>query len=432
MFGVLVAAVFGGIVVLSGAYGLHVAGVLNIPGKLDPATRGMLDQAERKIGDLENQIADLSKTAGSNDARGLMTGLSDRMTALEKSVGEMATATGADLAPELAKVKSDLATLGSKVENLPVPTASGGETSGTPEAIKGIDDRLAALEKSVSASNQLSGTVSGVETSVGDLKTSLSEIETRLKNVEATAKAAQTAVTTSDVSLKTLADSQARATETLATLSSDIDTVSKAGKAGLENLRGELDALSKRLAAVEATMGDATAREVAARALSVSALKSAVDSGRPFTTELAAVKAGLPKDTDLAVLDAHAKEGVAPASVLIAEFPAVARKMYAAFSAPDRSGDLLDNFLASAKSIVAVRGPGDENGTGPEAVLRRMENAVKRGDLAAGLEAYKELPEVAQKAGADWAERAEARVTVDRMTEAASKEVLSMLGGKDS
>ncbi|WP_346909279.1 hypothetical protein [uncultured Roseibium sp.] len=432
MFGVLVAAIFGGVVVLSGAYGLHVAGILNIPGKLDPATSQMLDQAERKIGDLESQIADLSKAAGSNDARSLVTGLSDRMTALEKSVGEMADAAGADLAPELAKVKSDLAALGTKVDTLPVSTAGGGETSGAVEAIKGIDGRLAALEKSVSASNQLSGTVSGVETSVGDLKTSLSEIETRLQNVEATAKAAQTAVTTSDVSLKTLADSQARASETLATLSSDIETVSKAGKAGLEDLRGELDALSKRLAAVEATMGDATAREVAARALSVSALKSAVDSGRPFTTELAAVKAGLPKDTDLAVLEAHAEAGVAPASVLIAEFPSVARKMYAAFSAPDRSGDLLDNFLASAKSIVAVRGPGDENGTGPEAVLRRMENAVKRGDLAAGLEAYKALPEVAQKAGADWAERAEARVTVDRMTEAASQEVLSMLGGKDS
>ncbi|MBD1549446.1 hypothetical protein HK439_24575 [Labrenzia aggregata] len=423
---------FGGIVVLSGAYGLHVAGVLNIQGKLDPATSRMLDQAERKIGDLESKLADLSKKAGGNEARALVTGLSDRMTALEKSVGEMAKTAGSDLAPELAQLKSGLAALEAKVDSLPASTGGGAGTAGTDKAIKGIDDRLAALEKSVSASQKLSGTVSGVETSVGDLKTALSDIETRLQNVEATAKAAQTAVSTSDVSLKTLADSQARASETLATLSADIETVSKTGKAGLEDLRSELDGLSKRLAAVEATMGDATAREIAARALSVSALKSAVDSGRPFTTELAAVKAGLPKDTDLAVLEAHAKTGVAPASVLIAEFPAVARKMYAAFSAPDRSGDLLDSFLAGAKSIVAVRGPGDENGTGPEAVLRRMENAVSRGDLAAGLEAYKELPEVAQKAGADWAERAEARVTVDRMTEAASKEVLSMLAGKDS
>ena len=119
--------------------------------------------------------------------------------ALEKSVGEMGDAAGADLAPELAKVKSDLAALGAKVENLPASVASGGETPGTVEAIKGIDGRLTALEKNVRASTELSGTVSGVETSVGDLKTSLSDIETRLKNVEATAKAAQTAVTTSDV-----------------------------------------------------------------------------------------------------------------------------------------------------------------------------------------------------------------------------------------
>lgn len=433
MFGVLVAAIFGGVVVLSGAYGLHVAGLLNIEGKVDPATSRTLSQAQRKIGDLETGLADLSRKAGSDDARALVTGLSDRMTALEKSVGEMADAAGADLAPELARVTSDLAALGAKVDSLPASTGSDAGASGAGEAIKGIDDRLAALEKSIGASReQLSGTVSGVETSVGDLRTAVGDMETRLENVEATAKAAQTAVSTSDVSLKTLADSQARASETLATLSDDIATVSRTGKAGLEDLRSDLDGLSKRLAAVEATMGDATAREVAARALSVSALKSAVDSGRPFTTELAAVKAGLPEDTDLTVLEAHAKAGVAPASVLIAEFPAVAREIYATFTAPDRSGDILDSLLAGAKSIVAVRGPGDENGTGPEAVLRRMENAVKRGDLAAGLEAYKALPEAAQKAGADWAARAEARVTVDRMTEAASKEVLSMLAGKDS
>ena len=331
MLGVLVAAIFGGIVVLSGAYGLHVAGVLNIQGKIDPATSRTLNQAERKIGELESNLADLSRKVGSNNARALVTGLSDRMTALEKSVSEMADTAGADLAPDLEKLKSELAALGTKVDNL--PTSAGGDAgnSGATQAIKGIDDRLAALEKSVSASRKLSGTVSGVETSVGDLKTAQADMETRLENVEATAKAAQTAVSTSAVSLKTLADSQARASETLATLSADIETVAKTGKAGLEDLRGELDGLSKRLAAVEATMGDATAREVAARALSVSALKSAVDSGRPFTTELAAVKAGLPKDTDLAVLESHAKAGVAPASVLIAEFPAVARKMYAAF-----------------------------------------------------------------------------------------------------
>ncbi|WP_208996906.1 COG4223 family protein [Roseibium denhamense] len=190
--------------------------------------------------------------------------------------------------------------------------------------------------------------------------------------------------------------------------------------------------MSDRLGQVEATMGDATAREVAARALSVSALKSAVDSGRPYETELAAVKAGLPSDIDLQALEAHAKTGVEPVSVLIAQFPAVARQVYQTFSEPDRSGDVLDSFLASARSLVAVRGPGDADGTGPEAVLRRMENAVSSGKLQEAITAYDSLPESAQAAASDWVTRARARVAVDTLTDQASQEVLTALSAKDS
>lgn len=391
VFSVLVAAVFGGIVVLSGAYGLHVSGLLKLQGEMTPEASVALQRAEARITDLENKLAELSERS---DPRALLTGLSDRITALEKSRDDGA---GADLAPEVESLRSEFAQLRDQVAALPATGAPAGD-----------------------------------DVAVVDLKTALDELAARVETAEASAKAVQSAVSTSDVSLKTLADSQARASETLAMLSSDIQTLANTGETNVGKLREQLDTLSQRLAAVEATMGDATAREVAARALSVSALKSAVDSGRPFETELAAVKAGLPEGTDLAALEAHAKTGVAPVSVLIAEFPDVARQMFAAFSAPDRSGDILDSLIAGAKSIVAVRGPGDESGTGPEAVLRRMENAVARGDLAASLEAYKDLPEVAQTVGADWASRAEARVAVDRMTEAASKEVLSMLASKDS
>ncbi|MCV0427318.1 MAG: hypothetical protein K5905_17795, partial [Roseibium sp.] len=279
---------------------------------------------------------------------------------------------------------------------------------------------------------KLSGSLSGLETELGSLKTSLAEVQSRLQNTEATAKAAQTAVSTSDVSLKTLADSQARATETLSSLSADIKSVGDANSSALEDIRAELSAISKRLSQVESTMGDATARETAARALSVSALKSAVDSGRPYETELAAVKAGLPSDIDLKALEANAKDGVEPVSVLIAQFPSVARQMFQTFSEPDHSGDVLDSLLASARSIVSVRGPGDADGTGPEAALRQMENAVSNGNLNSALTAYDKLPEAAQAAGADWAARAKARVAVDALTDKASQEVLNALAAKDS
>ncbi|WP_209004052.1 hypothetical protein [Labrenzia sp. CE80] len=404
--------------VLGGAYGLHVSGLLKLQPEQSESLNSDVSDALNRLSGLEQKVESL---ASAPDAGA---GVTDRLDGLEQRIEGLATEAPAAASTALETEVSDLK---SAFDTLSAQVASAG-TSETGVAPAALTD----LEKRVEVAESAAAKTSGIETQIQAVSSSLTDMTTRLENVEATAKAAQTAVSTSDVSLKTLADSQARASETLATLSSDIRTAGEKQAADLAKVREELDALSKRLAAVEATMGDATAREVAARALSVSALKSAVDSGRPYETELAAVKAGLPKDTDLAALEAHAKSGVAPVSVLIAEFPKVARAMFAKFSEPARSGDMLDSLLAGAKSIIAVRGPGDESGTGPDAVLRRMERAVAKGDLASGLEAYAALPEEAKAVGADWAQRAEARVAIDRLTDAASSEVLNALSRKDS
>nr|WP_282449312.1 hypothetical protein [Roseibium sp. CAU 1639] len=411
-----------------------------------------LKAAEGKIADLEGKLGDVSSTVSSQNTGSAVSALESKVTALEGKLNDAVSSASADLAPAVDALKKDMESLRSEVASAP----SGGD--GAPVNLKPLEDRLAALEKSAQSDSQvdlaplekrlsdleasststsseadkLSGSVTGLEGQLGELKSTLTDVETRLSNTEATAKAAQTAVSTSDVSLKTLADSQARATETLSSLSADIKSVGEANSAALESIRAEIEALSKRVAAVEATMGDATAREVAARALSVSALKSAVDSGRPYETELAAVKAGLPGDLDLAALEAHAKTGVEPVSVLIAQFPPVARKVYQTFSEPDRSGDILGSLLSSAESLITVRRSGNGEGDGPNAALQRMENAVKAGNLAAALAAYKALPEAGQAAASDWAARAEARVEVDSLTDKASQEVLNALAKKDS
>ncbi|MEH0070579.1 hypothetical protein V6L77_09955 [Pannonibacter sp. Pt2-lr] len=110
----------------------------------------------------------------------------------------------------------------------------------------------------------------------------------------------------------------------------------------------------------------------------------------------------------------------------------MARAIHATFAKPAEDGSILDSLTSSAASIFAVRGPGDASGQGPEAALRRMENAVAAGDLPAALTAYDELPEAGKAAGADWAASARARVAVDALTEKTSKDVLSSLARKGS
>lgn len=435
MFGILVAAVFGGIVVLSGAYGLHVAGILKLPTETSIETRQLLAQSASRISDLERKLADVASSARTGGADStLVAGLSSRLGALETKIVEFANSAGDNVAndfgPDIATLKSELKAVRGDMENITSAPATSAEPDQS--GLSALQERIATLETAVDASQTGSGSANELTGSVGKLTTSVSDLRGRMQEVEASAKATRSAVAVSETSLKTLADSQTRLSETVTTLSSELQTASKSDAAAMTEVRGEIDVFSTRLASLEGTMGNATAREMAARALSVSALKSAVDSGRSYETELAAVKASLPEGTDLAALQAHAKDGIAPVSVLIAEFPAIARDIHGTFSEPDRSAGLLDSFIAGAKSIVAVRGPGDVDGTGSEASLRRMENAISKGDLSKGLAAYETLPDAAKQVGADWAARAKARVSIDQLTEAASNEVLSALGRKDS
>lgn len=438
---------------LGGGFGLHQAGILKLTPEQDQELASALSAAQSKITELEQKLGDVSSSATGQDAGAAVAALESKVSSLESDLQNAVSLASADVTPAIDALKQDLESLRGEIAS-----AASGSGEGVSINLKPLETRLAALESSAGSqsqvdlkpledrlsklegettastgeANKLSGSVTGLESEVSALKTQVSDVENRVQNAEATAKAAQTAVSTSDVSLKTLADSQARATETLSSLSADINSVGAANSAALETVRAELDAISKRLQHVESTMGDATAREVAARALSVSALKSAVDSGRPYATELTAVKAGLPSDIDLKALEAHAESGVEPVSVLIAQFPPVARKIYQTFSEPDHSDDVLNSLLASAKSIVAVRGPGDADGTGPEAALRRMENAVSNGNLEGAITAYQDLPDAAKAAGSEWIARAQARVEVDGLTDKASQEVLNALAAKDS
>ncbi|MET1415786.1 hypothetical protein ABVF61_26185 [Roseibium sp. HPY-6] len=449
----MIAAVIGGIIVLGGGFGLHQAGILKLTPEQDQELAGALSAAERKISDLEQKLEEVGASATDQSSGQALSALEAKVTSLENDIQNAVSSASADVTPAIDALKEDIATLRSDVASTAGAGGAAGSVNLEPletriDALESassqqsavdltpLEDRLSKLESeatsTTSTADTLSGSVSGLETEMSGLKTQFADVENRLQNAEATAKAAQTAVSTSDVSLKTLADSQARATETLSSLSSDINSVGAANTAALETIRAELDAISKRLQHVESTMGDATAREVAARALSVSALKSAVDSGRPYETELAAVKAGLPSDIDVKALEAHAKTGVEPVSVLIAQFPPVAREIYQTFSEPDHSEDVLNSLLASARSIVAVRGPGDADGTGPEASLRRMENAVSNGNLEGAISAYQDLPDAAKAAGSEWIARAQARVEVDSLTDKASQEVLNALAANDS
>ncbi|MFN4166835.1 MAG: COG4223 family protein [Pannonibacter phragmitetus] len=405
--GALAASLLVSAAVFGAGYGLNVAGYLPLRAGLsaEVAEQAALDAT--RLDTLERRLAELQEAA---PAQGQPQGEApapapEALAGLDTRLTQSIDALRGDTSSRLADLTSQLDSLRGRMDGMAgAAPAEGGEP--------------APASSSPAPDAQLMARLDGMQKAIDSLSASLAAL--------------QSAATSTEAAIRMVSDAQGRNAGTLTSLSADLTAATEESRRSLDALKAEVGELTQRLAAVETTMGDATAREMAARAVAVSALRTAVDAGKPFETELAALRASLPEGTDIALLESHAAQGIAPQQKLMAEFAPVARAIHATFAKPAEDGSILGSLTSSAASIFTVRGPGDASGQGPEAALRRMENAVAAGDLPAALAAYDELPEAAKAAGADWADSARARVAVDELTEKTSKDVLSSLARKGS
>lgn len=405
--GALAASLLVSAAVFGAGYGLNLAGYLPLRAGLSAAVAEQAALDATRLDTLERRLAELQEAA---PAQGQPQGEAqppapEELASLDTRLTQTIDALRGDTSSRLADLTSQLDALRGKVDGMGAAPAPAPDGSAVPAANPAPDAELSAR---------------------------LDSMQKAIDSLSASLAALQSAATSTEAAIRMVSDAQGRNAGTLTSLSADLTAATEESRRSLDALKAEAGELTQRLAAVETTMGDATAREMAARAVAVSALKTAVDAGKPFETELAALRASLPEGTDIALLESHAASGIAPQQKLMAEFAPVARAIHATFAKPAEDGSILDSLTSSAASIFAVRGPGDASGQGPEAALRRMENAVAAGDLPAALTAYDELPEAGKAAGADWAASARARVAVDALTEKTSKDVLSSLARKGS
>jgi hypothetical protein len=101
-----------------------------------------------------------------------------------------------------------------------------------------------------------------------------------------------------------------------------------------------------------------------------------VERGTPYASELETYTAIAPEGEAeaLAPLEANANSGVPSRAALAAEAPEVASRIVAATTrqAGDGGGGIIDNLMASARSLVVVRPVGSVEGDGPDAIAARM------------------------------------------------------------
>lgn len=271
------------------------------------------------------------------------------------------------LRQELASIQSELAQM-----------RQAGSGAAPAEQLSQLESQLAQLRDTVS---QLQSAPSGGAQS-GELAQRISQVET---SVESAAKAAEAAQQTSAGHTEQLQDIARQVTE----LGNQVESQNE----------------GPRLALIVAA----------------SALKSAVESGSPFASELETYTALAPDASAVEPLKPYAETGVPTQAELSNEVPQVASQIAALDSQVPADAGLLDRLVASARTVVDVRPVGEVEGEAPEAIAARMEAAVQKGDYAQALTEYEALPPQAKDVASAFADKLRARQTADRIL----KEALS-------
>ena len=175
----------------------------------------------------------------------------------------------------------------------------------------------------------------------------------------------------------------------------------KLGEQGQAANAALIEALNNRLSALEnrLTTGPRAAPANSAQIVALGALRDAILSGAPFEKELAAVRAILgDRAAPLAPFESSAQEGLPTVAKLAARFSELAPKLA---RDPEPEG-YFARLWSNATRLVEVRPVGEVEGASAGAIVARMEERLRRGDLAAALDEGARLPAAAKAVAADW------------------------------
>lgn len=239
-------------------------------------------------------------------------------------------------------------------------------------------------------------------------------------------KISETARVNASVSVVDLGEFEAELTDQISGIESRIDTLEGrpvVSGSGTPDFNDDFDKLrevaEKQQAEIDTLLADArlaeeTSLEAASKTLAraaASRIVAAIESGAPFASALSDLEAtgvsGIPAE-----LQAVAGVGVVTLVTLQDEMPDAARAALAASPVDENSG-----FGGFLKRQLGVRSVAPREGTDPDAVLSRIEGAVRQGRLTDALAEAETLPEDSKSAISDWLENAKTRLAVTSASE---------------
>jgi hypothetical protein len=306
------------------------------------------------------------------------------------------------------------------------------KASGTPPELAALTDRVAQLETSLNSMAEAAkdgGSVADAAAISQQINEAEKRLDEKIETALADAKAGTGTDTTAIDSLKKeLADVDAK----LKAL-----TEAELGSEEAAQLLPEIAVLDERLRKIESTLPqlleavdeDINDTKRATLAIAFANLRAAVDDGRPYADELAALTQLSPGTADFGSLLDYEDTGLPTMRALTASFEE-ARE--GALSTKQSSGDasIIDRLLGSAESLVKIRRIDEAaEGDQPDAVLARAGAKLEQGDLGAAVNEVETLQGAPREAFTKWLDAAKARLGAEVTLQRLQNILLVSLGG---
>jgi hypothetical protein len=219
---------------------------------------------------------------------------------------------------------------------------------------------------------------------------------------------------TAESAMKALTDTVAalaQRTDAAAVAAREATARADAAATAARDARGRVDSVTAALADVQsnARVTVAGSDRTLRLAVAAQALRSAVERGDAFATELAAARL-LADSSMLAALEPFAVTGLPSTTALANELSALVTPMLQAAGTTRRDGGFLDRLQANAERLVRIRPVDEPAGDNPVAVLARIEVKAAHADIAGALVELARLPVSVRAPAQPWIAKAEARM----------------------
>ena len=288
-------------------------------------------------------------------------------------------------------------------------------------SIKELQDKTAQLSDTVRMKLVAPGKTASPE--------DLNEMRSRLDDLSKAAKAGDESVQSLSQKVRTLEQKPAHQPEkeaVRAEIASQMAPVTER-LAGLERSQNEkASEVTQRLAGIERAQSErASDAQTAAVTIALTNLKRAVSDGKPFATELTAIESLSSKKLPVSQLAPYKDTGVPSLSQLQREFADTVRDVIVKHY-HGKAESFMDEILSRARGAIQVKPTGSAGDT-VEAVLGRMEKALKAGDVKGALTESAALEGPAKEELQTWLEHAQARAAADEAVRKTDQELLASL-----